>query len=352
MIDTDLFWQLLRHVSEKTRIVLIGDFGQLPSVNYGDVLHQLLISPLIPQVILDHIFRQQGSDTFGIVENAARIRSHDKSKIRKIGANEEKGFAFIDLTGKQPSSKKRRKNPETEAPATEEKTVAMEKKVADTIVQKVKELLSSGISLDDIMVLTPVHETGCGTISLNNYLQDAINPVSKSAIAFRKQFRNYEVEFHVGDRVIHTKNDKKLGVKNGDIGYVKDVYEWNDMVYMKVEYPGLEDLVTYSPKNCEEVSLAYAITVHKSQGREWDTVILSVQDGEDCVRDVPLRFTSSSTATGMKVINTAVSRAKKRLVIVCDRGFWLPKEEELIGALVSDRVCQHVISYSDGRLSD
>ncbi|WII09641.1 AAA domain-containing protein [Methanomassiliicoccales archaeon LGM-DZ1] len=94
------------------------------------------------------------------------------------------------------------------------------------------------------------------------------------------------------------------------------------------------------------------LTVHKSQGREWDTVILSVQDGEDCVRDVPLRFTSSSTATGMKVINTAVSRAKKRLVIVCDRGFWLPKEEELIGALVSDRVCQHVISYSDGRLSD
>ena len=307
MIDTDLFWQLLRHVSEKTRIVLIGDFGQLPSVNYGDVLHQLLISPLIPQVILDHIFRQQGSDTFGIVENAARIRSHDKSKIRKIGANEEKGFAFIDLTGKQPSSKKRRKNPETEAPATEEKTVAMEKKVADTIVQKVKELLSSGISLDDIMVLTPVHETGCGTISLNNYLQDAINPVSKSAIAFRKQFRNYEVEFHVGDRVIHTKNDKKLGVKNGDIGYVKDVYEWNDMVYMKVEYPGLEDLVTYSPKNCEEVSLAYAITVHKSQGSEASYVLMP--------------FVNSATHVQMltnKLIYTALTRAKKEFIGVGD----------------------------------
>lgn len=306
MIDTDLFWQLLRHVSEKTRIVLIGDFGQLPSVNYGDVLHQLLISPLIPQVILDHIFRQQGSDTAGIVDNAARIRSHDKNKIRKIGADEEKGFSFIDLTGKQTPSKKRKKKLESEGVA-EEKSVAMEKKTADTIVQKVKELLSSGVSLDDIMVLTPVHETGCGTIALNNSLQDAINPVSKKAIAFRKQFRNYEVEFHVGDRVIHTRNDKKLGVKNGDIGYVKDVYEWNNTVYMKVKYPGLEDLVTYSPKNCEEISLAYAITVHKSQGSEAAYVLMP--------------FINSATHVQMltnKLIYTALTRAKKEFIGVGD----------------------------------
>lgn len=78
------------------------------------------------------------------------------------------------------------------------------------------------------------------------------------------------------------------------------------------------------------------LTVHKSQGREWDTVILSVQDGEGCKRDVPLRFTSSQSDVGLKVINTAVSRAKKRLVIVCDLKFWLNREEELICGLIRE----------------
>ncbi|MGI6009416.1 MAG: AAA domain-containing protein [Methanomethylophilus sp.] len=94
------------------------------------------------------------------------------------------------------------------------------------------------------------------------------------------------------------------------------------------------------------------LTVHKSQGREWDTVILSVQDGEGCVREVPLRFTSSKTPVGLRVINTAVSRARKRLVIVCDREFWLSKDDELLGALVSDEVCGRILSFSDGKLSD
>ena len=81
------------------------------------------------------------------------------------------------------------------------------------------------------------------------------------------------------------------------------------------------------------------LTVHKSQGREWDTVIHSVQDGEGCKRDVPLRFTSSLGDVGLKVINTAVSRAKKRLVVVCDRTFWLNRPDELICGLIADESC-------------
>ena len=76
------------------------------------------------------------------------------------------------------------------------------------------------------------------------------------------------------------------------------------------------------------------MTVHKSQGREWDTVILSVQDGRGCDREVPLRFTSSHTDVGLKVINTAVSRARRKLVIVCDTEFWLKQEDEIIGELI------------------
>lgn len=90
------------------------------------------------------------------------------------------------------------------------------------------------------------------------------------------------------------------------------------------------------------------LTVHKSQGREWDTVILSVQDNAGVGREVPLRFTSSKTEVGMKVINTAVSRAKRRLVIVCDRKFWVSMEDELLGDLVSGENCGTVYTY-DGK---
>ncbi len=89
------------------------------------------------------------------------------------------------------------------------------------------------------------------------------------------------------------------------------------------------------------------LTVHKSQGREWHTVILSVQDNGSVNRSVPLRFTSSHTDVGMKVINTAVSRAKKRLVVVCDRTFWLSQENELIADLISEENCQTVNGQID-----
>ena len=91
------------------------------------------------------------------------------------------------------------------------------------------------------------------------------------------------------------------------------------------------------------------LTVHKSQGREWDTVILSVQDNANINREVPLRFTSSKTEVGMKVINTAVSRAKRRLVIVCDRTFWGSRKDELIGDLVSEDNCSTVYRYDEDR---
>ncbi len=92
---------------------------------------------------------------------------------------------------------------------------------------------------------------------------------------------------------------------------------------------------------------SHILTVHKSQGREWHTVILSVQDNGSINRTVPLRFTSSHTEVGLKVINTAVSRAKNRLVLVCDRPFWMSQKDELIGDLVSDENCQLVIGLRD-----
>lgn len=92
------------------------------------------------------------------------------------------------------------------------------------------------------------------------------------------------------------------------------------------------------------------LTVHKSQGREWDTVILSVQDGDGCKREVPLRFTSSLGDVGLKVINTAVSRAKKRLVIVCDRAFWLNRSDELICGLIGDDSCSRTFTWDGNRL--
>ncbi len=94
------------------------------------------------------------------------------------------------------------------------------------------------------------------------------------------------------------------------------------------------------------------MTVHKSQGREWDTVILSVQDGEGCVREVPLRFTSSEGEPGIKVVNTAVSRAKKRLVVVCDYDFWHVRTDELIGGLVSEDSRSRLLRWDGSVLTE
>jgi superfamily I DNA and/or RNA helicase len=87
-------------------------------------------------------------------------------------------------------------------------------------------------------------------------------------------------------------------------------------------------------------------TVHASQGREWDTVVLSVADNGVLSREVPFRFTSSSSEMGLKIINTAVSRAKRRLVLVCDRGFWISREDELIGRIAEEA---EAWSAPDGR---
>ncbi len=100
----------------------------------------------------------------------------------------------------------------------------------------------------------------------------------------------------------------------------------------------------------EDIRDTRVLTVHKSQGREWDTVILSVQDNAFIDRDVPLRFTSSKTEVGLKLINTAVSRAKRRLVVVCDVEFWEAKGDELIGDLVSGENRSKYYFFEDGEL--
>ena len=122
---------------------------------------------------------------------------------------------------------------------------------------------------------------------------------------------------------------------------------------------GAEDYCVLSPYRTQVDTLrdvmpereARILTVHRSQGREWDTVVLSVQDGTGCNREVPLRFTSSLSDTGLKVINTAVSRAKRRLVVVCERDFWLSRSEELIGGLVGDSACSKVLHWDNGSLT-
>ncbi len=100
----------------------------------------------------------------------------------------------------------------------------------------------------------------------------------------------------------------------------------------------------------DEIKDTRIFTVHKSQGREWDTVILSVQDNASIDREVPLRFTSSKTEVGLKLINTAVSRAKRRLVVVCDVEFWEAKGDELIGDLVSEENRSGYYFFEDGEL--
>ena len=278
MVDTLLMHFLLKAFKEKTRLILIGDSDQLPSVGAGNVLKDLIDSDLVPTSKLSHIYRQaQESD---IVVNAHKVNQGERIDLTARDGD----FFFINGTN---------------------------------IISKVSDLLSGRLqkygnydAFKDIQILTPTKKGESGTKYLNKELQNVLNPANK----FKKEKSFGSVIFREGDKVMQTKNNYDLvwesldgksygsGIYNGDMGIIDSITDDG----MKVIFDD-DKIVDYTQDSFEELEHAYAITVHKSQGSEFPVVVMPIISGP------PMLYTRNLLYTG-------ITRAKELLVIVGDNG--------------------------------
>jgi exodeoxyribonuclease V alpha subunit len=268
MIDTSLMYHLLNAVPPSSRLVLVGDIFQLPSVGPGNVLSDMIHSEAIPVYYLNKIFRQ--SQQSQIIINAHKVRKGDFPDLIPFNDNELiTEFYFL----------------EKEEP----------KHIAETIVSLCAQILPSRFSFDpisDIQVLTPMHKGEAGTINLNLLLQKEIN---KGSI----QMETLGNTFKFGDKVMHLKNNYQKEVFNGDIGIICAMDPQKKR--LSVNYEGR--VVDYDYAETDELTLAYAISVHKAQGSEYPAVI------------VPLT-TQHYMLLQRNVLYTAITRGIKVVIMV------------------------------------
>lgn len=276
MVDVLLFEALLRALKPSASLIMVGDSHQLPSVGAGNVLRDLIASGEIPMVELTEIFRQAAESL--IVTNAHRIVKGEKPDLD----NKKSDFFFMEMSS--------------------------EIEIPKLIIQLTKKRLPDAYgysALEDIQILTPTRIGCVGTKELNRDLQLALNPPSKN----KSEVKVFENIFRVGDKVMQIKNDYDIewqkgaeygrGVFNGDIGFIEEMDKYNGNVI--VNYDGKR--ATYSPEMLRKLDLAYAVTIHKSQGSEYNAVIM------------PLTSISKNLMY-RNLLYTGVTRAKNTLILI------------------------------------
>jgi exodeoxyribonuclease V alpha subunit len=249
-------------------LVLVGDVDQLPSVGPGTVLQDLIESGVVPVVRLTEVFRQAADSR--IITNLHRIRRGQMPDMR--GAEPDYDFHFVE-----------RDEPE---------------KIVAILVKLVLERIPERFRLDpirDVQVLCPMNRGSLGVRELNTALQKVLNPARPGQQAVER----FGWRFQIGDKVIQTENDYDKDVFNGDVGIVERV----DLVEQQVTIHFDDRIVKYDFGELDEVSLAYAITIHKSQGSEFPAVV------------IPLA-TQHYMLLQRNLIYTGITRGKRLLVLV------------------------------------
>ena len=270
MVDISLMNQLLRAVPPWTCVVFVGDVDQLPSVGPGSVLGDLIASKVIKVVRLTEIFRQAGQSWIIRAAHAVNHGEEPESAPANTG-----DFFFVEAD--EPD------------------------KILDRIVSMVLERIPARFHLDplrDVQVLSPMNKNELGVRTLNERLQAALNPFAKSS----KQVERFGWNFRMGDKVLQMVNDYQKEVFNGDIGRIHDIDTINQELL--VDYEGR--IVPYDFSELDELTLAYATTIHKSQGSEYPAVI------------IPLH-TQHFVMLQRNLLYTGITRGKKLVVLVGSR---------------------------------
>ena len=263
MIDILLMNNLVKALPETMHLILVGDIDQLPSVGAGNVLRDIIDSERVPVVRLTRIFRQ--AQTSRIVMSAHAI---NEGKFPDISNGKDTDFFFI-------------KNDDADA-------------VATAIVDLVKNRLPKGYHMPSsmIQVLTPMQRGVVGSANLNLILQEALNPTKEGLSRGGYNFRK-------GDRVMQIRNNYDKEVFNGDLGYIESVNQEDRTLIVNFE----ERLVEYEVSELDELSLAYATTIHKAQGSEYPIVVMPV-------------LMKHYVMLQRNLIYTGITRAKKVCVLI------------------------------------
>ncbi|MFZ2631653.1 MAG: ATP-dependent RecD-like DNA helicase [Desulfosalsimonadaceae bacterium] len=269
MVDTMLLHHLLCAIPLCAAIIMVGDAHQLPPVGPGTILGDMIDSGRLPVFYLNTIFRQAQKSP--IIVNAHRVRQGEFPQLNDLNESVDADTEFY----------------------------FMEQLTPETVVAAVVDLCAKTLPnmfglhpIEDIQVLTPMHKGLAGTINLNRAIQNALNAEIGSV-------SHNDTRFKVGDKVMHLKNNYQKEVFNGDIGIISSIDKAGDR--LSVAYYGRE--VDYTMDETEELTLGYAISVHKSQGSEYPAVIL------------PL-ITQHYIMLQRNLLYTAITRAKKHVVIV------------------------------------
>ena len=278
MVDIELMRSLLEALRPGSRMVLVGDPDQLPSVGPGNVLGDMLRSGVIPAVSLTQVFRQ--AEQSAIIRNAHAV---DQGQPPRLD-NDQGDFFFL-----------RRRSPDA---------------LVQTVVELCRDRLPNnmGIPADQIQVLSATRKGACGTVALNRALQAALNPPDRT----KRQKQWGDMTFRVGDRVMQTRNNYDVlwekedgsagsGIFNGDVGVIQDIDPSGELITLRFD----DRTAVYTADLLSQLDMAYAITVHKSQGSEYPAVLLA----------------SAPAAPSLMVrgvLYTAITRARKLLILVGD----------------------------------
>ncbi|HEX7714534.1 MAG TPA: ATP-dependent RecD-like DNA helicase [Bacillota bacterium] len=269
MVDLLLFYHLLKAIKPGTRLILVGDVDQLPSVGPGSVLRDLIGSGRLSVVRLNVIFRQAKESL--IITNAHRINKGEYPIISK-----DQDFFFIEEN-----------DPE---------------RIVQVIPELVKTRLSRYLNCDpveDIQVLSPMRRTITGVVNLNLCLQEALNQATPE----KPELKTGSLLFRLGDKVMQIKNDYQRQVFNGDIGRIRQLDAEDRRLVVGFPEVGGERSVVYESENLDQLVLSYAISVHKSQGNEYPVVVMPIT-------------TQHFLMLQRNLFYTAITRARRLVVLV------------------------------------
>ena len=264
MVDIFLFNSLLDGLTSKVKLILVGDANQLPSIQPGNILADLLSDKNLPGIYLTDIYRTKKESY--IIPLAMDIKNRKVFEDFPTNYEDFKFFSVADI------------------------------QIKSYLTTIFKHARDKNMSIEDFQVLIPMYKGENGIDNINNLMQSIFNPES----IMKKEIVIRDVTYREGDKVIQLVNDVDNNIFNGDTGYIKRIIMGKNP-FIEIDYNG--NVVSYKKGKFDEFTLAYAISVHKSQGSEYDNVVVVLPS-------------NMKRMLYNKLIYTAVTRAKKSLIII------------------------------------
>lgn len=294
MIDIRLASSFFRAISPGTQILLVGDKDQLPSVGPGNLMSDLINSNCVQVYNLKKVFRQ--AEKSNIITCAHSINKGEVPYIEtplKVPSIWKSGVdcMFIDSSMKKNGAK-----------FVEKSTLNYGMDALDMIVKLYSETISKYMGNSEIQILTPMNKGSIGTREINKRIQNKINPSSEG----KKEIQIGNKVYREGDRVIQTSNNYDLNVFNGDIGYITKINSKDSSLIIKYGNDNISKIIQYERQNIIEIELAYSISIHKSQGSEFEVVIMPV-------------LSEHFIMLYRNLIYTGLTRAKKMAILIGER---------------------------------